>query len=119
MAATKVLVIYSKKQKVRRRLVICDLDHEHDGHLDHHRATMHELEDYLEIPLNEYRQMDHDALQAYIANAIGAPESDRCAVVCHKTGIVKHVVRADPEIDFHPEGRIVPHETAVVGDVHQ
>jgi hypothetical protein len=58
-----------------------------------------------------------DECQAILNETLGKQHtSDRCAVV-DKDGKVVHVVHADPNIDSHPAGTIVQHDTANIGDV--
>lgn len=106
---TNILVIYSKKQKVRRRLIKCD-------QLDHHK-NIHPGEGWLEIPIEVYDGFKSpNELDDYIALQIGQKQSDRCAIVCHKEGVCLHIIHADPEIDFHPDGKIIAHEKIALGE---
>lgn len=113
LSATKICIVYSKRQKVRRRLIKCA----HDAHFQHHK-NLHPNEGWLEIPIKVYEGFKHtiesfsdEKLKAHIAGIIGPPENDRCVVVCPQ-GTVKHIVCADPTIDFHPDGQIILHEKA-------
>lgn len=117
MTITKIAVVYSKKQKVRRRVIVINHEGGEDAHYDAHKLDLHPGEGWLEIPLDIYRsfQSPHE-LNDYIALQIGERQSDRCCVVCPIEGTVKHLIHADPEIDFHPAGKIVQHHTAQIGD---
>lgn len=101
MTATKVLVIYSKAQKVMRRLVIC----EQDDHYKSHIETAHEKEGLLEIPLDLYNTFDAEKLARYVEDEIGKSTGDECVVIC-PYGTTKAFIHADPEIDYHPDGEI-------------
>lgn len=109
---TYILVIYSKNQKVRRRLVKC----EHESHYSSHK-NIHPGENFLEIPVEIYDGFKSpNELDDYIASQIGQKQSDRCAVLCHKEGVCLHIINADPEIDFHPDGKIIAHEKIALGE---
>ncbi len=118
MTVTKAVVIYSKAQKVRRRVIKLDHEGAHDGHFDPHKEILHLNEGWLEIPIELYESFDpnKNELDNYVASQIGEPSSDRCVVVCPMEGIVKHILKADPDIDFHPDGKIIFHETAIKGE---
>lgn len=64
----------------------------------------------MDIPLEIYEQIkeqkDTPILDNYIASQIGEPLSDKCHVICEKRGKIAEI-HADPDIDFHPEGKIV------------
>lgn len=117
--ATKILIVYSKSQNARRRLIKCD----HDDHYVHHQ-NIHPNEGWMEIPLETYNSFGcapediefGNTLDVHIARMLGNPKNDRCAIVCDKTGVCLHIVRADPEIDLHPDGEIIAHETLAVGE---
>ncbi len=107
-----IAVVYSKAQKVMRRMIV--LDHANAKHEDFnpHKETLHEGEGWLEISADRTAKFtSFEDLYTYLASIIGSPENDRCVVVCPE-GNVKAVVRADPTIDTHPEGEIIEHSCA-------
>lgn len=116
MTVTSVVIVYSKKQKVRRRVIKLDHAGAHHGHFKPHKDLLHKGEGWLEIPIQLYESFKNDELDEHLVGVLGALESDRCVVVCPVDKTVKHVVRADPDIDFHPAGKILHHKTAKVGD---
>lgn len=117
MTVTKIGVVYSKKQKVRRRLIKLDHDNAHDDEFNEHKEYLHKNEAWLDISLELYNSFTNDKqLDEYIASQIGEPKSDRCVVVCKKTKNVLHVIHGDPTIDKHPSGKIIAHKEATIGD---
>ena len=79
---TKVMVIYSKHQKVRRRLIKLS-EGQHDGCFDNYRSNLHPGESYLYIPLDIFEEFTNDSeIDDYISLKIGERKNDRCALVC-------------------------------------
>lgn len=108
MAATKVVIIYSPNQNLRRTVIIPSDDSE----VRVHAANIHPGEAVLVGTLADYQKIGPDAM---VLAATGiAPTSDRCAVVDH-TGKVAAVVKGDPLIDSHPLGTLVAHPMAITG----
>jgi hypothetical protein len=120
MTVTKVLVIYSIAQKVRRTLVKLDHAGADDREFAIHEAGMVSGEDKLYIAIDVYKGFDTKLvngalpLDIYIASIIGPPASDRCAVITGK-GRVVAVIAADPRIDDHPDGFLIQDDAAYTG----
>lgn len=114
----KVLVVYSKRTLVPRRVVIPD----NDAELVQAVASLHAAEAHLVQDRQHMRRAfaRTGAIPArkMVADHHGVQEqeipSGRCAVVAN--GKVVHVVMADPEIDQHPDGQLIESDTANVGD---
>lgn len=110
MTKTKVVIVYSPGQGLRRTTIIPDDDSQvpiHTANLAHGEAVMVGL-------LSDYRRIGPDAmLVRYLGRK---PTTDRCAVI-NAAGYVVAVIRADPAIDRHPAGRLHrdPKGVAVVG----
>lgn len=105
-----IAVVYSKAQRVRRRLIKLDHPNAKLEDFNPHKNLLHEGEGWLEIPTQIYGTFkDAYELDAYIAEQIGESLSDRCAVISD-AGNVLHIIRADPAIDFHPDGDLVAHD---------
>lgn len=110
MPVTKVGVVYSSAQLVRRRIIKSDSD---DADIDIHKATMLPGEAWLEIPLNVYNKFgntpkDHvtgNTLDVHIASILGNPKNDVCVIVSPDGNIVGYC-HADPSIDSHPAGTL-------------
>lgn len=100
-----VAIVYSKAQKVCRRVIRLDHANAKIDHFKPHKDILHKGEGWLEIPIEIYETLDAEGLGAYIANEIGDPADDRCCIVCPITGILGFV-KADPAIDDHPLGEI-------------
>src|SRR5205807_1944920 len=100
---------YSPTQGVRRTTIIPDDDSQVPGYADWLQGMG---ESVLVGTLEDYRSIGPDVMLARHRGQ--EPSSDRCAVVS-QDGVVVALVRADPEIDKHPDGRLVIHETAQIG----
>lgn len=102
MAITKVGVIYSLAQKVRRELIIAD----NDSQYEMFKNNIHANEGWLEIPLDDYNKLSPYEIDRYIADIIGPPSSDKCCIV-DKDGSILSFVKGDPSIDVHTDGEVV------------
>lgn len=103
-------VVYSKRQKIRRRLIICD-----DGQMKCHMQNLHAGEGWLQIPDEIYKEFKtENDIDEYVAAKIGQRSSDRCVLVCPEGNVLSNLC-ADPEIDTHPNGRIFEHSRAETG----
>ena len=100
-------VVYGTKSGIVRRIICPDDDNELStpGHLGP-GESIHQLEGKWD-PDEDYTP--------YIENLLGriAPSS-RCVII-NKGGQVINVLVADPEIDSHPDGEVVQHDTACIG----
>lgn len=123
MALTKVSVIYSIAQKLRRELLMSKVD---DKEIDIHKYRLQPGEGWLDIPLADFQELTFDgyalldgadSIDGYIARILGCPSSDKCAIIDIDDSVVA-VVLADPIIDDHPDGVIIQDDTLVVGDVY-
>lgn len=123
MPVTKVGVIYSKAQNLRRSVIVCGND---DSQYEQFKSALHPNEGWLDIPLEDYASFTLDpnditagayALDAYIAQILGAPpSSDKCAVINGED--IVSVCCADPSIDEHPDGWIIQDDAAQVGGIY-
>jgi hypothetical protein len=130
MPVTKVLVIYSRAQKVRRRLIKLDHPGADDREFAIHEACMVAGEDKLYIPIDVYNGFDSNsvngalsldnciALDNYIAGVIGPHTSDRCVVITGE-GRVIATVAADPRIDDYPNGFLIQDDAAYTGGTYK
>ncbi len=119
MALTKVCVIYSRDQLVRRELIVCGDDADYDVHW----RRMQSGEGWLNIPIEVYNNCSMetgrwgwDSIDTYIAAILGNPKSDICAIVNGEEIVA--VCAADPRIDQHPEGWIIQDDRALTGLVY-
>ena len=106
--ATQLAVFYATASKILRRKVIPD----DDAQLRTLRAPRGES--MLLMPL----ALPHDdaACRAAITAATGVtPPDGRCCIV-HDSGDIIEVCNADPTLDSHPQGKIIPSESAGLGD---
>lgn len=103
-------IVYSKNQSVIRRVIKLDHAGACAAHHEPHKKNLHVMEGWLEIPQEIYDTLDAAGLEAHVAKIIGEKKDDRCKVICPITGDCKHIIHADPDIDFHPDGKIVRHE---------
>ncbi len=87
-------VVYSKSQRIRRRLIISDKN------IDLHKI-IHPNEGWLDIPEDVY---ESGGLNSYIEKQIGPPLSDDCCVISAKG--IELFIKADPTIDVHELGEI-------------
>ena len=110
MALTKVGIIYSLAQLVRRELIKCADDSGYKAHID----RLLPGEGWFEIPIDVYNSFGNPhAIDDYLEASVGAALSDRCAVI-NGDNIVA-VCCADPAIDRHPDGWIIQDDTAQAG----
>lgn len=106
---TKVIIVYSPNLAKRRRVIIPDDDSE----ISVHQTNVSPGEAVHIGKITDYELIGPDAM---LANHLGVQSSsDRCVIV--NNGIVIGGCCADPAIDTHPEGDLVLHPTAVIGDV--
>lgn len=107
-SATQLIVIYATGSKILRRKIIPD---------DDLQLAVHQPgpgESRLLLP----RTQPHDeaSCRAAITSATGViPPSGRCCIV-DAAGNVVGVCNADPELDTHPAGQLVPRDIAGPGD---
>lgn len=124
MPVTKVLVIYSIAQNVRRTLIKLDHPGADDREFAIHEACMVAGEGKLYIPVDVYNAFDSNPvngmlpLDNYIAGIIGSRADDRCAVITGEGDVVA-VIAADPRIDDHPHGFLIQERELVAGDVYE
>lgn len=119
MAATKVLVVYSISQKIRRRLIVLNHQNAHDGEFHHHLVGLLPGEGFFYIPIEVYNafgnkpadQQSGNTVDHHVASILGNPENDHCALV-DSQGNVLSVCCADPLIDKHPDGTLIELEKA-------
>lgn len=123
MTVTKVLIVYSAAQKIRRTTIILDHPGADDAEFAYWESTIVPGEIAVYIPLDEYNAMGKSdyselgtSLDQWLAEQIGEPSSDQCAVVDGENGYVSAVVRADPRIDDHPDGFLIQEPELVTGD---
>jgi hypothetical protein len=108
MAQTKVIIIYSPNQNVRRATIV---PHD-DADIEIHVNNITKGEAVLIGEKLDYDTIGPDAmLSAYTKQQ---PSSDLCVVV-DSNGNVCCGIKADPLIDSHPDGEIHQHEKACVG----
>ena len=98
MAQTKVVIVYSPNQNLRRAVIKPD----DDSQIPIHTANIAKGEAVLVGSLSDYQTIGPDAMLA--AHTGKQPTSDRCIV--HGNGQVMAVVRGDPLIDTHPLGTV-------------
>lgn len=108
MAQTKVVIIYSPNQNVRRTVIIPD----DDSQIPIHTANIVKGEAVLVGSLSDYQTIGPDAM--LVAHTGQQASNDRCAVVGNLGNIIA-VVRGDPLIDTHPLGTLIAHSTAITG----
>lgn len=116
MALTKVGVVYSKTQKVVRRIIMNDTD---DSYIDTHKNYINlGGEGWLDIPLDVFNQLiSTGTFDSYLENIIGKATSDICAVIDgNDMAVLK--IHADPIIDEHPDGVLIQDENAVMGEIY-
>jgi|ERR1035437_6394029 hypothetical protein len=112
MELTNVGIIYSKAQKVRREVIVGGDDPTYRVHKD----RLLPGEGWLDCPVEVYQSFtDPNAIDAFLALAIGEATSDSCVVI-DNTDKILAVCCADPVIDDHPLGVIIQDDPAQVGD---
>ncbi len=119
MALTKVGIIYSLSQLVRRSVIIATID---DSEYQYVRLL--DGEGFMYIPIETFElntENDYSgaiALNQYIAAQIGQPSSDRHIVVDGSTGIIIDSVHADPRVQADNDavnGWLIQDDFAVSG----
>jgi hypothetical protein len=110
-AHRRVLIVYSRKTKVHRRMIVADSEAELQQHIDAlHPGEGHEIAPHGEVAR-------HGSAHHFLAAKHGPPTcSGRCAVV-HPSGLVVNVIMADQEIDQYPGHRLIESDTANIGDM--
>lgn len=104
MFNSSVGIVYSLSQRKRRRVII-PFDP---------KAILQNGEALLQQSIEDYNLRGPDAAVEDIA---GNPLSDRCVLVDPKSLSVISVLHADPQIDIHPQGTLVQHDLADLGDI--
>lgn len=108
MTTAQLAVFYATESKILRRKVIPDSD----GQL--RQLAISPGESMLWMPFDQPH--DDAACRAAISTATGVvPPSGRCCVVSG-AGRVVAVCNADPALDVHPLGQLIPSENAGLGD---
>jgi hypothetical protein len=117
MPITKVGIIYSKSQNLRRKVIIPEVD---DSEVDIHKNYLLPGEAWMEIPMDVYTQYDHPTdVDAFVSIQLNSaePMNDWCLVV-DANSIILACIPADPIIDDHPLGHIICDAPAMVGDMY-
>lgn len=113
MAKTKVIIIYSSKQGILRKVIIPD----DDSQIPNYIANIKTGEQVMIASLTDY--LWNYGPNNLLARFLGRKSTtDRCAVI-NAAGYVVAIVRADSAIDYHKSGRLHcdPNKTAVVGQL--
>jgi hypothetical protein len=113
VAQTKVVIVYSPNQNLRRTVIIPD----DDSQISIHTANILPGEAVLVGSLADYISIGPDAmLMAYTGRQ---PSSDRCMVISNDNVVA--VFKGDPLIDTHPLGEVVADVTgkAMVGATYK
>lgn len=115
---TKVGIVYSIDQNVRRRLIKYTWD---DSEADVHKKCLADGEGWLDIDIDLYNKFSINYsqlsdLDIHIASIIGQPKDDRCTIVAD-TGEVFGSICADPIIDSKEEGFLIVDPKAI-GAIH-
>ena len=116
MALTKVGIVYSLAQNLRRRVIVPD----DDGELVFHKSSLAYGEAYIELPYATFQQFDSPTdLDAFLAIELNSanPGSDYCLVV-DANDVIQACILADPIIDSHPLGTVIADTPAMVGDTY-
>ena len=108
MPQTKVIIIYSPNQNVRRTTII---PHD-DADIDIHVNNISKGEAVLIGEKSDYDTIGADAMLE--KHTESKPSSDRCVVVDGDDNVCC-LIKGDPLIDLHSEGRIIQHDEAIVG----
>lgn len=112
MAGTKALIVCSARTKVPRRIIHPDDDAEIADPTQH--AGPGEV-----VHVIDKKHARADTIRSVVASLHGVNEAEipsgRCAVI-GPDGVVVHVIMADPELDTHPDGRLVESDEASIGD---
>jgi hypothetical protein len=109
---TKALIVCSARTKVPRRIIHPDDDAEIADPTQHARGG--EV-----VHVVDKRHARADTIRSVVASLHGVAESaipsGRCAVV-DPTGVVVHVIMADPTLDAHAAGSLIESDSAEIGD---
>lgn len=107
----RVGIIYSAISKMPRRLVVYGPGETFnlDAHIGNGEAGM--VYEYDEAGKPDAYKLHPERLRQIVADhhrmPVGNIPDGRCAIVCPKTKLVLNTVMADPEIDAHPEGKVL------------
>lgn len=105
----RAIIIHSANSLIPRRLVISDDPINVPAHIGNgENGFAVAFEDLI---FTEDGAVTPECLLRLVSQFHGVDHTDipddRCAVICRNTGLVRGMIKADPEIDEHPHGNVV------------